>query len=141
MTSLAVTTSAQAVTWEADFGKLTAREGCAGYGIMGNNQLNSGMGCFEQYGDVIRVWSRNYTDGSPRAYWANELKDSNGVWKLYREGVCYGDYARNSWVSCNKDFYENTTSPNALGGKGSRIKLTFSDAAGETRTATILNDM
>jgi hypothetical protein len=74
-------------------------------------------------------------------YWINELRNSSGTWVKYREGYCYGEYCRDGWVSCNKDFYENSASPNKLGGQGSPIKFQYFDAAGWTSwSAANLND-
>ncbi|MFK4106168.1 hypothetical protein ACI2L1_40170 [Streptomyces sp. NPDC019531] len=140
VTPLAMATSAHAVDIEYEYGRLTATEGCFDYGVQGNDLLNSGMGCFERYGDIFRVWARNMVDGSPRLHWINEQKDSNGVWVKKREGVVYGEWFRNSWVYLNKNFYENSTYPNDAGGQGSRIKFQYYDSAGWTSYHTVLND-
>ncbi|NBM21193.1 hypothetical protein [Streptomyces sp. GC420] len=140
MTPLAFATSAHSASYEEDWGTLTASEGCGDIVRLGNDDSDGGLGCFERYGDVFRVWAGDHADGSPRVYWINELKNSSGVWTTYREGVCYGEWYRDSWVYCNKDFYENSTSPNKLGGQGSRIKFAYYDSAGMTSYATVVND-
>ncbi|GIH08476.1 hypothetical protein Rhe02_65430 [Rhizocola hellebori] len=80
--------------------------------------------CFEKQGDVftmLDIARISWGDpGNAWIQWTNELKDSGGTWRYYRSGEC--------WLSgtmteghCDKNFYENTTSPNAKGGVGSRL--------------------
>ncbi|MFD8967550.1 hypothetical protein ACFV0C_21585 [Streptomyces sp. NPDC059568] len=139
VTPIAVATSAQAADYEYDWGTLTTQEGCGDVIRLGVGP-DSGWGCFERYGDRFLVYAGDTVDGTPRVYWTNQLKDSSGAWKTYREGVCYGEYYRGSTVVCNKDFYENSTSPNKLGGQGSRITFRYYDAAGSTANFTVLNN-
>lgn len=86
-------------------------------------QSNTSRGCFKKYGDRIFSYDR-FADGmSVYVDWENQLKDSSGNWKAYRKGRCTSTLGAEKYGECNKDFYENSTSPNAKGGKGSRIRI------------------
>ncbi|GHH69556.1 hypothetical protein [Promicromonospora soli] len=82
-----------------------------------------GGGCFKKYGDKIFVHDGEPDGWSVYILWSNNLRDSNYEWQPYRTGRCefYGGYP--NWGECNKDFYEHSTSPNAKGGKGSRVRI------------------
>lgn len=82
-----------------------------------------GGGCFKKYGDKIYVHDGAFDSMSVYVLWQNNLRDSNYDWHPYRTGRCefYGSYP--NWGECNKDFYEHSTSPNAKGGKGSRVRI------------------
>ncbi|MFD6138350.1 hypothetical protein [Promicromonospora sp. NPDC060271] len=55
--------------------------------------------------------------------WQNNLRDSNGNWQAYRNGRCEYFGGWDNWGECAIDIYEHTTSPNAKGGKGSRVRI------------------
>jgi len=92
--------------------------------------------CFQPNGDTI--WVKDIKADGAAAYgdWANDLRDVDGVWWGYRDGRCTNHLGYGHWGSCKKDFYENSTNPNAFGGQGSRITIwaaTYStDGAGKT---------
>ena len=79
--------------------------------------------CFVKFGDVLAVFDLNTQAGNGFGWmqWQNDLKDANGNWKPYRHGECWLRTAPDVAGYCDKDFYENSTNPNALGGQGSRI--------------------
>jgi hypothetical protein len=63
-------------------------------------------------------------DNSAQLYWENWLENSSGNLVLYRYGRCYNRLgAANGWAACNKDFYEDSTYPNAADGMGSVIRF------------------
>ncbi|MBB5931861.1 hypothetical protein [Streptomyces echinatus] len=134
-------TSAQAVELEEDYGSLTT-EICDDTWRGGTAPPfhEPGWACFERSGDKFLVNVGDTVDGSPRVEWWNELKNARGDWKIYRQGYCYGEWYRHSTVVCNKNFYEDSTSPNALGGKGSRIVFLYRDSHGPSAKAVVLND-
>jgi hypothetical protein len=80
--------------------------------------------CFQKYGDKIWVRDLDPDNLYVYAYWENYLRDSSGTWRLYRWGRCedHLGYAA-TWTYCDKSFYEDQTSPNALNGMGSGIRL------------------
>ncbi|MFF9607875.1 hypothetical protein ACF1GY_37465 [Streptomyces sp. NPDC014684] len=80
--------------------------------------------CFEKYGD--KIWIKATASRSDiLAMWENYLRDSSGSWGdfPYREGSCENHLGSGRWGYCNKDFYEDSTDPNARGGQGSGIRL------------------
>lgn len=86
-----------------------------------------GKSCFQKYGDKFWVVD-TYTNGRGHyAQWENWLHNG-GTWVLYRQGTCSNDLTTGVWGYCNKEFYEDSTSPNALGGRGSGIRLYSCDA-------------
>ncbi|MFF1298520.1 MULTISPECIES: hypothetical protein [unclassified Streptomyces] len=86
-------------------------------------EIQGARACFKPDGDVIYAKDTSLDGWSVYASWENQLRNSSGTWKTYRTGKCWNNRGEGDWVSCNKDFYENSTSPNALGGTGSRIIL------------------
>ncbi|SCL72159.1 hypothetical protein GA0070606_5974 [Micromonospora citrea] len=86
-----------------------------------------GRSCFQKYGDKIWVVD-SYTNGRGHyAQWENWLHNGS-TWVLYRRGTCGNALTTGVWGYCNKEFYENGTSPNAVGGRGSGIRLYSCDA-------------
>ncbi len=80
-------------------------------------------GCFQKHGDFIWVQDGE-GDGYPVSIvWENYLRDADGNWRLYRDGECKNYLSAPNWGYCNKEFYEDQTSPNAIGGTGSGIRL------------------
>ncbi|WP_146605617.1 hypothetical protein [Micromonospora craterilacus] len=78
-------------------------------------------GCFNKYGDIWRIQD-GFADGSQTfIYWENWLKDGS-TWRPYRHGECNNNLGAPSWGSCNKDYYESS-STNYYGDKGSRIRF------------------
>ena len=79
--------------------------------------------CFQLHGD--KIWVRDdLVDGHAAVgAWQNYLRDPSGTWVLYRYGRCDNKMGAGSWGVCDKNFYEDTTSPNALGGTGSGLRL------------------
>lgn len=45
------------------------------------------------------------------------------AWRYYRYGDCINSLTAGHWGYRDKDFYENSTYPNAVGGQGSIIRL------------------
>ncbi|MET7426500.1 hypothetical protein [Dactylosporangium sp. NPDC005555] len=132
-------TPAHAVTQDPpNWGTLIVGNGCPDYISVGPIQ-GRGWGCFERYGDRFYVYAGNMTDGTPRVYWTNDLKDAAGNWVPYRTGVCYGEYYADSTVVCNKDFYENSTVRSG-GVSGSRIRFYYWDSNGSGSTTTVVNN-
>ncbi|MEU9465019.1 hypothetical protein [Streptomyces sp. NPDC048312] len=86
-----------------------------------------GHACFVKYGDVLGVTYLAW-EGEPvrtSVQWTNRLKNAAGAWVTYRQGECFNDNGfASDWAVCNKDFYESS-SVNALGGKGSQISIKF----------------
>ncbi|MBZ9643309.1 hypothetical protein [Streptomyces sp. PSKA30] len=78
--------------------------------------------CFKPYGDVIYVQDLSPDANEVYAYWQNQLRDSTGTWGTYRSGTCTYTGGAYGWGSCNKDFYEHSSS-NAWGGQGSRVRV------------------
>jgi hypothetical protein len=87
----------------------------------GCDYVTGAEACFITYGDHIWVKDSAGDGLAASAYWENYLKNSSGDWVLYRYGRCENHLGAGKWGGCNKDFYEDGTSPNALGGKGSEI--------------------
>ncbi|WP_433134008.1 hypothetical protein ACQPWW_17400 [Micromonospora sp. CA-240977] len=83
-------------------------------------------GCFQKYGD--RWWVRQIgNDITTRAYieWENELAAYQGPlgtpnYEVYRDGQCLAAPSTSQWSTCEKDYYENS-STNYFGLKGSRL--------------------
>jgi hypothetical protein len=68
---------------------------------------------------------RAHLTSNAETAWENWQEDRNGHAVLERYGRCYNRLgAANGRAACDKDFYEDSTSPNAAGGMGSW--LTFS---------------
>jgi hypothetical protein len=86
------------------------------------SEISGARACFQPDGDVIYAKDTSFDAYSVYTYWENQLKDSSGTWKTYRSGKCWNKRGSGEWASCNKDFYENS-STNAYGGKGSRISI------------------
>ncbi|OXM45470.1 hypothetical protein CFP75_30920 [Amycolatopsis alba DSM 44262] len=68
------------------------------------------------------------------ARWSNWLWDGSS-WRQYRQGEC-SISTQNTWGHCNKDFYEDSTNPNAFGGKGSGIRLSLCKSGAGCSTET-----
>lgn len=79
--------------------------------------------CFQPYGDFI--WVKDLVADGHSAYgeWVNNLRDGYGLWYGYRSGTCTNNLGYGKWGVCSKDFYENSTDPNAYGGQGSEIGI------------------
>jgi hypothetical protein len=93
---------------------------CIGLEVSGHIVMGT---CFQPYGDKIWV-EDTYGDGyAAVASWVNYLRDASGNWDSYRSGSCTNSLTAGHWGVCNKDFYEDSTSPNAAGGQGSGIRL------------------
>ncbi|MEV7871547.1 hypothetical protein AB0P17_36855 [Streptomyces sp. NPDC088124] len=75
------------------------------------------VGCFVKYGDKFIVEDTASDGYSAAVVWANYLWDGSS-WQLYRTGLCYNPEGAGTMVTCNKDFYEDS-STNAYGAKGS----------------------
>jgi hypothetical protein len=78
--------------------------------------------CFQKYGDKIWVLDLDSDGHSAEGYWENYLWDGSD-WVFYRNGYCDDHLTTTQWGYCNKDIYEDSTNPNAYGGKGSGIRL------------------
>lgn len=99
-------------------------------------EITGATGCFQPYGDVIYIKDTSLDGYSVYVKWQNEIRNSSGTWHSYRNGKCTSDRGKGDWAKCDKDFYE-ASSTNALGGKGSRIKLTACVASiGDDECAT-----
>ncbi len=98
------------------------------------SEISGARACFQPDGDIIFAKDTSFDGYSVYTSWVNQLKDSSGNWKTYRTGTCRNNRGSGEWAACNKDFYENSTSPNALGGKGSRISIAacVDDLGGDT---------
>lgn len=79
-----------------------------------------GQTCFEKYGD--KIWVASGNGSLVMAYWSNWLWNGSS-WQLYREGFCQTKSVQ--FGVCNKDFYEDSTYPNAYGSRGSGIRLSL----------------
>ncbi|OQO90345.1 hypothetical protein B1813_17500 [Saccharomonospora piscinae] len=86
-------------------------------------QWDSSGGCLKKYGDRLFAWDTTLDGFSVYVLWENQLKNSNGTWSLYRKGRCTSSHGWDTYGECNKNFYENSTFPNAKGGQGSRIRI------------------
>lgn len=101
--------------------------------------------CFKKHGDYFFVKDELADGDSVYVLWTNQLRTSSGGWATYREGRCEFYGGNPNWGQCNKDFYENTTYPNAFGTRGSRITIrACANRAWETDKCggwtTVLND-
>jgi hypothetical protein len=85
--------------------------------------IQGAKACFQPYGDVIWIKDTSFDGYSVYAKWTNQLRDSGGSWHNNRSGKCSNPGSSGDWASCNKDFYEASTT-NSYGGKGSRIQVT-----------------
>jgi hypothetical protein len=81
-----------------------------------------GEACFQKHGD--KIWVKDtQSDGYPAiGSYENYLWDGSS-WQPYRTGDCYNRLTAGHWGYCNKDFYEDSTNPNAFGSQGSGIRL------------------
>ncbi|MET8609807.1 hypothetical protein [Streptomyces misionensis] len=77
--------------------------------------------CFQLYGDHFWVQADAGVSAPVGVYWENWLVTSSGGLSLYRHGRCEDYLGGLKESGCNKDFYEDNTYPNALGGRGSEI--------------------
>jgi hypothetical protein len=96
-------------------------------------------GCFVTYGD--HLWVRDAApDGLVASvYWENRLWNGSS-WILWRNGRCENHLGSGKWGGCNKDFYENGTNPNGIGGKGSEVCV-WGEVTGDVGDGIcILND-
>ncbi|MEU4659480.1 hypothetical protein AB0G32_37055 [Streptomyces sp. NPDC023723] len=115
--------TASAVAWEQDYATPYAGDN-PGCDYLSPGPQDS-LACFVKYGDVLGV---TYSDwfGDPMrtsVQWTNRLKNASGQWVTYRQGECFNDNGFSSyWSVCNKDFYESS-SLNALGGRGSQLQI------------------
>lgn len=80
--------------------------------------------CFQKYGDVIWVYDRVDDIFISQAHWSLWLRNGQGEWTFHKWGRCKvpPQYVR-VWVRCDRDFYEDSTYPNAKGGQGAGIRL------------------
>jgi hypothetical protein len=86
-------------------------------------EFNTALGCFKKHGDKIYVKDKAADGFSVYVKWQNQLRNSDGNWRLYREGRCTSTLGWDKWGVCDKNFYEHSTSPNAKGGQGSRVRI------------------
>ena len=95
--------------------------------------------CFQPNGDYI--WVKDIASDGHQAYgdWANDLRDVDGLWWGYRDGRCTNSLGYGHWGYCSKDFYENSTDPNAFGGQGSRISIWAATYSTDGSGTTVLN--
>lgn len=82
--------------------------------------IEAAEGCFVSYGDHLWVKDTSADGLVASVYWENRLWNGSS-WVLWRNGRCENHLGNGKWGGCNKDFYENGTNPNALGGKGSEV--------------------
>ncbi|TXS28387.1 hypothetical protein EAO74_13380 [Streptomyces sp. gb1(2016)] len=104
--------------------------------------MKGAKACFQRYGDLI--WTKDTSADGYSVYtnWTNQLKQPSGTWKTYRTGKCSNPGSSGDNASCNKDFYESS-STNAYGGKGSRIQVSACVASfgdDECQTTTWINN-
>lgn len=85
--------------------------------------ISLAKGCFKKHGDYFFVKDHAKDGYSVYVQWINQLPRSSGRWATYRSGRCEFFGGNDNWGQCNKNFYENSTDPNAFGTKGSRIKF------------------
>jgi hypothetical protein len=85
--------------------------------------------CFALYGDQIWVYDARGDGKAAIGQWSNYLRNAAGDWILYREGECRNSLGHGHWGLCNKEFYEDSTNPNAKGGHGSGLRLWACTAA------------
>jgi hypothetical protein len=80
--------------------------------------------CFQKYGDVIWVYDPYDDLWLAQAHWSLWLRDGQGEWTFHKWGRCKASPASvRVWVVCDRDFYEDSTYPNAKGGQGAGIRL------------------
>jgi hypothetical protein len=79
----------------------------------------AGRACFEKTGDIFHVKSE--VTNQIYVYWENWLWNGS-AWKAYRHGRCNNQNGAGTWVTCNKDFYESS-STNYFSKKGSRLRF------------------
>ncbi|MFE6870212.1 hypothetical protein ACFVFS_27120 [Kitasatospora sp. NPDC057692] len=91
----------------------------------------AGEACFQMYGDQVYLVAN--TAGA-YARWSNYLWNGSS-WQLYRQGECSISVV-GTWGHCNKDFYEDSTSPNAYGSQGSGIRVAICTASGNCSAET-----
>lgn len=89
---------------------------------VGKTQWDSSGGCLKKYGDRLFAYDTTLDGFSVYVLWENQLYNGSG-WKLYRKGRCTSNHGFDNYGECNKDFYENSTYPNAFGSSGSRIRI------------------
>jgi hypothetical protein len=78
--------------------------------------------CFEPHGDKVWVLDLASDGNAASGLWENYLWNG-GAWQLYRQGMCMNKLSYGHWGVCNKDFYEDSTNPNAYGSKGSGLRI------------------
>jgi hypothetical protein len=79
--------------------------------------------CFHLYGDQVWVYDARGDGHAAIGQWSNYLRDADGTWIKYREGECRNSLGHGQWGVCNKEFFEDSTNPNAEGGHGSGLRL------------------
>lgn len=94
-------------------------------------ESSAGESCFQMYGDGIYLVAN--TSGA-YARWSNYLWNGSS-WQLYRQGEC-AISVTGTWGRCNKDFYEDSTYPNAYGSQGSGIRVAICSSSGSCSAET-----
>lgn len=97
--------------------------GTAWNDIIDPNDNFAGEACFELHGDRIWVYDARGDGLATYGQWQNYLRNPSRTWVLYREGTCKNSLGHGHWGVCDKDFYEDSTSPNAVGGQGSGLRI------------------
>jgi hypothetical protein len=83
----------------------------------------AGQVCYVPSAERIYVYDA-WKDGyAVSAQWENYLRDPNGNWVLYRRGHCTNSLGFGNWGYCQKNFYQDDTYPNAVGGQGSGLRI------------------
>jgi hypothetical protein len=83
----------------------------------------AGQACYVPSVERIYVYDAWKDGHGVSAQWENYLRDPNGNWVLYRRGYCTNSLGEGNWGYCQKNFYQDDTYPNAVGGQGSGLRV------------------
>ncbi|MGW1620869.1 hypothetical protein [Streptomyces sp. NPDC002172] len=102
--------------------------------------IAAAQGCFVTYGDHLWVKDTKPDGLAADVYWENYLWNGSS-WVFWRNGRCENHLGSGHWGGCNKDFYEDSTSPNPVGGEGSEVCV-WAEVTGDVGPGyCMLNDM
>jgi hypothetical protein len=98
--------------------------------------------CFQPYGDLLYVDDTQGDNHAAYMYWENWQNDRSGHAVLVRYGRCYDRLGAAAYgeAVCAKNFYEDSTHPNAVGGEGSWLTFAACEVdVGCTATTDLYN--
>jgi hypothetical protein len=103
LATLALAAPAQAASYEWDTATASSQPSGLSCEVMTGAEA-----CYEANGDIFWVKDTKADGHSATASWYNHLWNGS-QWVLYREGSCVNKLGAGHWGTCNKDFYESSS--------------------------------